>query len=94
MLNPKKLEQLVRQVQESLPKGLHNLGNDVEKKIRQVLQNQFNQMEIVNRKKFDIQIQVLLRTREKLIQLELRFSTLETMLKSDQIVSPSAGDSP
>ncbi len=90
MIDPKKLEQLARQVQESLPKGIRDLGDDVEKKIRQVLQNQFSRIDLVSREEFDVQTQVLLRTREKLSQLELRLNALETMPKSDPLVSAAA----
>jgi len=40
MIDPKKIEQLARQVHESMPKGVREFGDDVEKKIRQVLQAQ------------------------------------------------------
>ncbi|WMQ74546.1 MAG: Ubiquinone biosynthesis accessory factor UbiK [Sodalis sp.] len=90
MIDLKKLEQLARQVQESLPKGIRDLGDDVETKIRQALQNQLSRMDLVSREKFDVQTQVLLRTREKLSQLELRLNALETMPKSDPPVSPAA----
>ena len=79
MIDTKKIEQLARQIHESLPKGIRELGDDVEKKIRQVLQSQFNRMDLVSREEFDVQTQVLLRTREKLSQLELRINALETM---------------
>lgn len=68
MIDPKKLEQLARQV----------------------LQNQFSRMDLVSREEFDVQTQVLLRTREKLSQLELRLNALETMPKSDPLASPAA----
>ncbi len=32
MIDPKKIEQIARQVDESMPKGLRDLGEDVEKK--------------------------------------------------------------
>ncbi|TKI04905.1 ubiquinone biosynthesis accessory factor UbiK [Martelella alba] len=79
MIDTKKIEQLARQIHESLPKGIRELGDDMEKKIRQVLQSQFNRMDLVSREEFDVQTQVLLRTREKLNQLELRIHALETM---------------
>lgn len=88
MIDTKKIEQLARQVHESLPKGIRDLGGDVEKKIRQVLQSQFSRMDLVSRDEFDVQTQVLLRTREKLSQLELRINALETM--PDASVSASA----
>ncbi|MBW7983136.1 ubiquinone biosynthesis accessory factor UbiK [Enterobacillus tribolii] len=77
MIDPKKIEQIARQVHESLPKGLRELGDDLEKKIRQILQAQLNRLDLVNREDFDVQTQVLLRTREKLALLEQRLSALE-----------------
>ena len=78
MIDPKKIEQIARQVHESMPKGLRDLGEDVEKKIRQVLQSQLARLDLVSREEFDVQTQVLLRTREKLALLEQRISDLES----------------
>jgi len=74
MIDPKKIEQIARQVHESMPKGIREFGEDVEKKIRQTLQAQ---LDLVSREEFDVQTQVLLRTREKLALLEQRISELE-----------------
>ncbi len=70
MIDPKKIEQIARQVHESMPKGIREFGDDVEKKIRLVLQSQLTRLDLVNREEFDVQTQVLLRTREKLALLE------------------------
>ncbi|MGG5216982.1 MULTISPECIES: ubiquinone biosynthesis accessory factor UbiK [Rahnella] len=78
MIDPKKIEQIARQVHESMPKGIREFGEDAEKKIRQVLQAQFSRMDLVNREEFDVQTQVLLRTREKLAVLEQRLAALES----------------
>ncbi|QQN34612.1 ubiquinone biosynthesis accessory factor UbiK [Rahnella aceris] len=80
MIDPKKIEQIARQVHESMPKGIREFGEDAEKKIRQVLQAQFSRMDLVNREEFDVQTQVLLRTREKLAVLEQRLAALEVKL--------------
>jgi BMFP domain-containing protein YqiC len=77
MIDPKKIEQIARQVHESMPKGIREFGDDVEKKIRQVLQSQLTRLDLVSREEFDVQTQVLLRTREKLALLEQRLSELE-----------------
>ena len=87
MIDPKKIEQIARQVHESMPKGLRDLGEDVEKKIRQVLQSQLTRLDLVSREEFDVQTQVLLRTREKLALLEQRLNDLENR-------SPSAPAAP
>lgn len=63
-----------------MPKGIREFGEDAEKKIRQVLQAQFSRMDLVNREEFDVQTQVLLRTREKLAVLEQRLAALEGKL--------------
>lgn len=93
MIDTKKIEQLARQIHESLPKGIRDLGDDVDKKIRQVLQSQFSRMDLISREEFDVQTQVLLRTREKLNQLELRINALETMPVAGG-ASSVAGNSP
>lgn len=77
MIDAKKIEQLARQVHDAMPKGIRDLGDDVEKKIRQTLQSQLTRLDLVNREEFDVQTQVLLRTREKLAALEQRLSELE-----------------
>lgn len=83
MIDPKKIEQIARQVHESMPKGIRELGDEVEKKIRQGLQNQIAKLDVVSREEFDIQTQVLLRTREKLSALEKRLADLEAKGQED-----------
>ncbi|MFP1528477.1 ubiquinone biosynthesis accessory factor UbiK [Escherichia coli] len=86
MIDPKKIEQIARQVHESMPKGIREFGEDVEKKIRQTLQAQLTRSHsLVSREEFDVQTQVLLRTREKLALLEQRISELEARNNSVQI---------
>lgn len=77
MFDPKKIEQIARQVHESMPKGIRDFGDDVEKKIRQILQSQLTRLDLVSREEFDVQTQVLLRTREKVAMLEHRLNQME-----------------
>ena len=76
MLNPKKLEQIMQQFQDSLPQGIKDLGQDAEAKIKQTLQAQLAKLDIVTREEFDVQTRVLIRTREKLVELEKRVDEL------------------
>lgn len=76
MLNPKKIEEIIQQVQNNLPQGIKDIGNDVESKLKQVLQAQLSKLDVVTREEFDVQTQVLLRTREKLTALEARIDAL------------------
>lgn len=72
MLNPKKLEEIAKQIADSVPSGVKQLADDFEAKTKEVLQRKLSEMDFVSREEFDIQTQVLHRTREKLEQLEQR----------------------
>ena len=50
---------------------------DIEKNARALLSSFFAKLDLVSREEFDIQAQVLLRTREKLKALEERLAQLE-----------------
>lgn len=50
---------------------------DVEKNVKAMLGSAFNRMDLVTHEEFDIQQQVLLKTREKLAELEARLAELE-----------------
>lgn len=50
---------------------------DLEKNARALLASFFGKLDLVSREEFDIQTQVLLRTREKLKTLETRLDELE-----------------
>ncbi|MFG0834211.1 MULTISPECIES: ubiquinone biosynthesis accessory factor UbiK [Aeromonas] len=80
MIDPKKLEDIAKQVHNALPPGIRTMGEEVEKKIRQVLQAQLGKLDLVSREEFDVQTKVLLRTREKLTALEAKLEQLEQQL--------------
>lgn len=50
---------------------------DAQKNMKAMLTQAFTKMDLVTREEFDIQIQVLARTREKLAALEARLAALE-----------------
>lgn len=76
MLDPKKLESIAQQLHDALPQGVKNIGNDVEEKFKEILQAKLAKLDVVTREEFDVQSQVLLRTREKLNELEKRLNEL------------------
>lgn len=80
MLNPAKIEEIARQIGDGLPQGMKNIAQNVESKTKQVLQNKLADMDFVSREEFDIQSQVLMRTREKLTALEQKVVELEQLL--------------
>lgn len=76
MLMPKNLEAIAQQLHNALPQSLKNVGNDLDEKFKQILQAQLARLDVVTREEFDVQSQVLLRTREKLTELEKRLDEL------------------
>ncbi|MFC3202704.1 accessory factor UbiK family protein [Alteromonas oceani] len=83
MLDPKKLEDIARQIADSVPPGVKNMAEEAEGKIKQVLQSQLSKLDLVTREEFDIQTQVLIKTREKLEAMEVRLAALEAEQAAD-----------
>ena len=78
MLNSKTLDDLaarIGKVMENSP------AKDIEKNVKAMLQSGLTRLDVVPRAEFDTQAQVLLRTREKLEQLEARVAELEARAK-------------
>ncbi|WP_372768401.1 accessory factor UbiK family protein [Pseudoalteromonas sp.] len=80
MINPAKLEEIAKQITENMPQGVKNLADTIEVKTKQAIQNKLSEMDFVSREDFEVQSQVLLRTREKLAILEQRVTELEAKL--------------
>ncbi|MFH0257820.1 accessory factor UbiK family protein [Vibrio rumoiensis] len=84
MFDAKKIEQIAKQIHESMPQPVKDLGSDVDQKVRQVIQGQLNKLDVVSREEFDVQTQVLLRTRQKLNDLESKLADLESKLSEKE----------
>ncbi len=56
-------------------------AKDIEKNVKAMLTQGFAKLDLVTREEFDIQAQVLAKTREKLEALEARVAELEAQLK-------------
>jgi len=52
-------------------------AKDVEKNVRAMMASAFTKLDLVTREEFDIQQEVLVKTREKLVDLENRIALLE-----------------
>ena len=52
-------------------------AKDIEKNVKSLMGSAFNRMDLVTREEFDIQQQVLIKTRELLTQLEQRVAVLQ-----------------
>ena len=45
MIDPKKIEEMARQIHNALPPGIKSLGEEVDKKVKHVLQSQLNKLD-------------------------------------------------
>jgi len=74
MLNSKTLDELAARIGKAFEASP---AKDIEKNIKAMLQSGLTRLDLVTRQEFDIQAEVLRKTREKVEQLELRVSELE-----------------
>ena len=71
-------KQLFEEVSAKIGETIANSpAKDVEKNVKAMLGSAFNRMDLVTREEFDIQQQVLVKTRTKLMELEARLAKLE-----------------
>ena len=74
MLNPKLLDEISAKIKDAIAQSP---AKDIEKNLQAVLQSVFSRLNLVTREEFDVQQEVLLRTREKLAALEARVTAME-----------------
>ncbi|HLU62045.1 MAG TPA: accessory factor UbiK family protein [Gammaproteobacteria bacterium] len=80
-LDPSILDDLARRLYEALPSGLREAQRDLEANFRSVLQSVLGRLDLVTREEFDVQTEVLKRTREKLESINRRLLELEESIK-------------
>jgi BMFP domain-containing protein YqiC len=74
MLNPKTFDDLAARIGQAIE---NSPAKDIEKNVKAMLASGFARLDLVPRAEFDVQAQVLLKTREKLEALEKRLESLE-----------------
>lgn len=82
MIEPKIFEDIAQKLGSVLPEGLQVVQRDVEKNFKTILQGSFARMDLVTREEFDVQVEVLKRSREKLDAMEKQIAALEEKLAS------------
>jgi BMFP domain-containing protein YqiC len=80
MINAKKIEEIAQQLSDAIPAGLKNVASDFEGKTKTVLQRKLSELDVVTREEFDVQTQVLIKTRAKLTELETKLAEIEKKL--------------
>jgi BMFP domain-containing protein YqiC len=79
MLDPKLLDDISNKMSALLAA---TPAKDIEKNAKAMLSGMLGRLDLVTRDEFDVQTQVLARTREKLTALEARVEALEQALKA------------
>ncbi|MCP3666436.1 MAG: accessory factor UbiK family protein [Gammaproteobacteria bacterium] len=77
MIDPKLLDDLAKRMAGSVPTGVQVLQQDIQKNLRTALEAGLSHLDLVTREEFDIQREVLQRTRQKLEALEKQIAELE-----------------
>lgn len=78
MLNKNILDEIGTKINEVIA---HGPAKDIEKNLRTLLTSMLSKLDLVTREEFDVQQEVLKRTRSKLAELETKIAQLENQLK-------------
>ncbi len=72
-------------LQSKINQALENSpAKDIEKNVKAMMSQGFSKLDLVTREDFEVQTQVLAKTRAKLEALEARVAELEAQLKNNQ----------
>jgi BMFP domain-containing protein YqiC len=80
MIDLNHLDDLARRLSALVPPGLREGRDELQQNFKAVLQTGLARLELVTREEFDVQRAVLLRTREKLEELQRTVAELEAQL--------------
>lgn len=76
-INPAHIDEAVQKIKDLLPNGTNQIKSEGEQKLKLALEGVIQKLEMVSREEYDVQTEVLRRTRERLEQLEQRIAVLE-----------------
>ncbi|MCL5256147.1 MAG: accessory factor UbiK family protein [Gammaproteobacteria bacterium] len=83
MIDPKKIEQIARQITASIPAGVREAADNIELKVKQAVQSQLGKLDVVTREEMDIQQELVMRLRKRVEALEDRLDALEGNTKHE-----------
>jgi BMFP domain-containing protein YqiC len=82
MIQVQSIDELAQRLAALVPPGLQQAREDLASTFRSALQSGLRNLDLVTREEFDVQRCVLLRTREKIEQLEQQVLALERFVGS------------
>jgi ubiquinone biosynthesis accessory factor UbiK len=88
MIDLNHLDDLARRLSALVPPGLREGRDELQQNFKAVLQTGLARLDLVTREEFDVQRAVLLRTREKLEELQRTVAELEAQLSHGTTPQP------
>ncbi|MDW3095805.1 MAG: accessory factor UbiK family protein [Gammaproteobacteria bacterium] len=76
-INPQHLDETISKLKELLPADISDFKNTGEQKLKLILEGMLQKLDMVSREEYEVQAEVLKRTRQRLEQLEQRIALLE-----------------
>ncbi|MFC0446051.1 accessory factor UbiK family protein [Pseudidiomarina halophila] len=76
-MDAKKIEDIAKQINDSIPAGMKDFAGSMEQRIKQILQQQLSKLDVVTHEEFDIQQQLLLRLRQRVEELEKQVQAMQ-----------------
>ncbi|MGH8075663.1 MAG: ubiquinone biosynthesis accessory factor UbiK [Lysobacter sp.] len=94
MIDLNHIDELARRLSSLVPPGLRESRDELQQNFKSVLQSGLSKLDLVTREEFEVQRAVLLRTREKLEQLQRAVADLEAQVDGAPPTGSTSGDSP
>ena len=88
MIDLSHLDDLARRLSALVPPGLREGREELQQNFKSVLQSGLSRLDLVTREEFEVQRAVLLRTREKLEELQRTVAELEAQAAGDSASQP------
>jgi len=83
-MDAKKIEEIAKQINDSIPAGVKDLAGNMEQRIKQILQQQLAKLDVVTHEELDVQQQLLLRLRQRVESLEQQIQQLQQPANDDK----------
>ena len=74
IMETKSIIDLVEKIESLIPSGTSKMTDEFRDALKKTVENHLHQLELVTREEFDVQKQVLLKTREKIEALEKKLN--------------------
>ncbi|MGL4673971.1 MAG: accessory factor UbiK family protein [Wohlfahrtiimonas sp.] len=79
------LQNMAGKIQESLPEGLKNTHAEIDRVVKEQLENVLPNFKFAKQDEFEIQQKILLKTRSEVDDLKARVAELESVIRTLQI---------